>query len=105
MTDRLYAKYLWLIQTINTAGRISFETIARKWDNASVNVWNQPLCLRTFHNHRNAIAREFQIYIECDKRNNLYYIENPEDIKGDSINRWLLDSFSVSSTQSNLSRA
>ena len=25
MTDRLYAKYMWLISTINDAGKISFE--------------------------------------------------------------------------------
>lgn len=98
MTNRLYAKYLWLIQTINKNDRISFEDIARKWDHASINLDHEPLQLRTFHNHRKAIEREFQIYIECDKRNNLYYIENPEDLKGNSINRWLLDSFSVSST-------
>lgn len=35
MTDRLYTKYLWLISTIYDAGKISFEDIARKWDEAS----------------------------------------------------------------------
>lgn len=98
MTDRLYAKYLWLIQTINTAGRISFEAIARKWDNASLNDLHHPLLLRTFHNHRNAILVQFGIDIECDKRTNRYYITNPDAFKKDSINQWLLDSFSVSST-------
>ena len=34
MTDRLYAKYMWLISTIYDAGKISFEDIARKWDDA-----------------------------------------------------------------------
>jgi hypothetical protein len=28
MTDRLYAKYMWLISTIYDAGKISFEDIA-----------------------------------------------------------------------------
>ena len=98
MTDKLYAKYLWLIQTINKAGRISFKAIARKWENASINPDHDSLQLRTFHNHRDAIFDQFGIIIECDKRNNLYYIQNPEVIKGDSINRWLLDSFSVSNT-------
>jgi hypothetical protein len=32
MTDRLYAKYMWLISTIYDAGKISFEEITRKWD-------------------------------------------------------------------------
>ena len=55
MTDRLYAKYMWLISTIYDAGKISFEDIARKWDNAYINDLHQPLKLRTFHNHRRAI--------------------------------------------------
>jgi len=42
MTDRLYAKYMWLISTIYDAGKISFEDIARKWDNAYINDLHQP---------------------------------------------------------------
>ena len=98
MTDRLFAKYIWLINTVYEAGKISFEAIARKWDNASVNDLYQPLLLRTFHNHRNAISAQFGIDIECDKKTNHYYIANPDALKKNSINRWLLDSFSVSST-------
>ena len=49
MTDRLYAKYMWLISTIYDAGKISFEDIARKWDDAYINDLHQPLKLRTFH--------------------------------------------------------
>ena len=37
MADRLYAKYMWLISTIYDAGKISFEGIARKWDDANIN--------------------------------------------------------------------
>ena len=98
MTDRLYAKYIWLINTVFEAGKISFEAIARKWDNASVNDLQQPLRLRTFHNHRNAILMQFGIVIECDKKTSHYYIANPDALKKDSINQWLLDSFSVSNT-------
>ena len=36
MTDKLYAKYIWLISIIHDAGKISFEDIARKWDNAYI---------------------------------------------------------------------
>ena len=52
MTDRLYAKYLWLINTVNEAGKISFEEIASKWNDTYINDLHQPLRLRTFHNHR-----------------------------------------------------
>ena len=81
MTDRLYAKYMWLISTIYDAGKISFEDIARKWDNAYINDLHQPLKPRTFHNHRHAILMQFGVVIECQRGSNLY---------------WLLDSFAVS---------
>jgi hypothetical protein len=52
---------MWLISTIYDAGKISFEDIARKWDNAYINDLHQPLKQRTFHNHRNAsITHRFQ---------------------------------------------
>ena len=90
MTDRLYAKYMWLISTIYDAGKISFEDIASKWNNAHINE------LRTFHNHRNAILMQFGVVIECQRGSNLYYIDNPDALENDSINQWLLDSFAVS---------
>ena len=96
MTDRLYAKYMWLISTIYDAGKISFEDIASKWDNAYINDQHQPLKLRTFHNHRNAILMQFGVVIECQRGSNLYYIDNPDVLESDYINKWLLDSFAVS---------
>ena len=96
MTDRLYAKYICLISTIHDAGKISFEDIACKWDDAYINDLHQPLKLRTFHNHRNAILMQFGIVIECQRGSNLYYIANPDALENDSINQWLLDSFAVS---------
>ena len=96
MTDRLYAKYLWLITTIHDAGHISFEDIARKWDNAYINDLHQPLKLRTFHNHRKSILEQFGVVIECLRGSSLYYIDNPDALEKDSINQWLIDSFTVS---------
>ena len=96
MTDRLYAKYMWLISTIYDAGKISFEDIARKWDDAYINDLHQPLKLRTFHNHRNAILMQFGVVIECQRGSNLYYIDNLDALENDSINQCLLDSFAVS---------
>jgi len=87
---------MWLISTIYDAGKISFENIASKWDDAYINDLHQPLKLRTFHNHRNAILMQFGVAIECQRGSNLYYIENPNVLKKDSINQWLLDSFAVS---------
>lgn len=38
--------------------------------------------LRTFHNHRNAIKDIFDVYIECDRKNDYrYYIDEPERLR------------------------
>jgi len=87
---------MWLISTIHDAGKLSFEDIAGKWDKAYINDLHQPLKLRTFHNHRNAILMQFGVVIECQRGTNLYYIDNPDALENDSINQWLLNSFAVS---------
>lgn len=51
--------------------------------------------MRTFHNHRQAIEEMFDINIECDKRNNTYYIADAEGMLGDKLKMWLLNSFSL----------
>lgn len=45
----------------------------------------------TFHNHRQAIEEMFDINIECDKRNNTYYIADAEGMLGDKLKMWLLE--------------
>lgn len=95
MTDRIFAKYLWLIATIKNAGRISFAEIESKWDRASVNDLRQPLKLRTFHNHRQAILMQFGIDIECDRTTYQYYIANPDALEDNDILKWQLDAFTM----------
>lgn len=95
MTDRIFAKYLWLIATIKDAGRISFADIESKWDRASVNDLQQPLKLRTFHNHRQAILMQFGIDIECDRTTYQYYIANPDALEENDILKWQLEAFTM----------
>ena len=83
---------MWLISTIHDAGKISFEDIARKWDKAYINDLHQPLKLRTFHNHRNAILMQFGVVIECQRGTNLYYIDNPDV----AVSSLLMDNRSIS---------
>lgn len=58
---------------------------------------NKENCIpeRTFHNHREAILDMFDIEIAFDRRRG-YYISNPEDIDGEGIRSWLLESMSLS---------
>ncbi|MDR0866412.1 MAG: WYL domain-containing protein [Candidatus Symbiothrix sp.] len=95
MAKDLFNRYIWLVDTIYRAGKITFEEINEKWlrnDNSE----GKEIPLRTFHNHRIAIEQLFDININCNRRNgNTYYIENTEDIEKGGVRSWLLNTFAV----------
>jgi hypothetical protein len=91
----LFNRYIWLADVIYRAGEITFEEINAKWLRSEMSEGKE-IPLRTFHNHRQAIEELFNINIKCDKgKGYLYYIENKDDIKQNSIRTWLLNTFSV----------
>lgn len=95
---RLFNRYLWLVDIIYRRERITYEEINVCWQRSSLNVSEDDLPLRTFHNHRNAIEQMFDINIECDKRNGYqYYIGNIEDVERGGVRSWLLNTFTVKS--------
>ena len=76
----LISKYVWVIETIHRAKKISFEELNRKWldDDISRGV---EIPKRTFDNWRYAIADMFGIFIENEHKGEYrYYIMNEEDI-------------------------
>jgi hypothetical protein len=95
-TSNLFNRYVWLVDIIYRRGRITFEEINEYWQRSSLNLNEEDIPLRTFHNHRKAIEQMFNIIIECDKRNGYkYYIENVEDIEKGGARSWLLNTFAV----------
>jgi len=94
MAKDLFRRYIWLVDTINRAKRITFGEINRKWKNSSISE-GEDLPLRTFHNHRVAIEDTFNILIECDKATNEYYIDHPADLKDAEVSNWLLHTVTV----------
>jgi len=94
MAANLFNRYIWLVDLIYRFGKISFEEINRKWVLNSMSDGN-PIPLRTFHNHRSAIEKLFDLNIECDKQSYYYYIENADDIKTTGVRTWLLNTFAV----------
>jgi hypothetical protein len=95
MAKNLFNRYIWLVDTIYRAKKISFEEINEKWKrNEMSNGKDMPL--RTFHNHREAIEEMFDINIECERFGEYYYyIENKEDMEKGGIRSWLLNTFAV----------
>lgn len=95
-TAVLFNRYVWLVDTIYRAGRISFEEINERWQRSSLNDTGEELPLKTFHNHKNAIQQMFDINIECDRKAGyFYYIEHAEDMERGGVRTWLLNTFAV----------
>ena len=94
MAKNYFDRYVWLIDTISRHGYITFEEINRAWVYSHLNTEGGKLPQRTFFNHIDAIEDTFGIEIKCD-RSLGYYIANSEDLEGDSIREWLLESMSM----------
>ena len=96
MAKNLLNKYVWLVETIYKAKRITFEEINEKWlaNDLSEGI---ELALRTFHKWRIAAEEMFGLTIECERKGGYhYYIANAHELKGGNIRNWLLNTISVS---------
>lgn len=92
---RIFSRYIWLIDTIESHPDITFEEVSRKWEHSSLNDHQgEPLAERTFHRHRQEILNEFGINIACHKATNSYYIGDPEESKQSEVKQWLLKTIS-----------
>ena len=95
MGKELFSRYVWLLETIHRAGKITFEEINARWLRSELS-GGETLSLRTFHHHRDAIEELFDINIECIKRGGYcYYIEDTEELEKGCVSKWLLNSFAV----------
>ena len=97
-TALLFRCYIWLTETIYSAGYITRQEIDDKWArNTTLNHHNEShIPERTFHNWKNAIQDLFQIIIACDRsRSRAYYIENKDDLKHDDVRAWMLNTLAV----------
>ena len=96
MAKDLLNRYVWLVDTIYRAKRITFEEINRRWVCTDMS-GGEDMPLRTFHNYRQAIEELFDINIECQRKGGYhYYIENADDMEGGGVRTWLLNTLTVS---------
>lgn len=95
MAKDLFNRYIWLVDTIYRAGKITFEEINEKWQRSEMS-GGEELPLKTFHNHRHAVQDIFDINIECNRRGGYYYyIENADDMEKGGVRTWLLNTFAI----------
>ena len=94
---KLIRRYVWLIETIRRAGKITLDEINNKWMQSSLqNGEEEELPERTFHRHRVAIEDIFGIRIACDRSNgNVYYIENEEELVKPSFTSSLFNGLAI----------
>ena len=97
MSKNLINKYVWLVETLYKAKKISLKEINRKWSETELSE-GEELPRRTFNNWKNAAEEMFGLVIMCDKSDNRYYIENRDELGEGGFQRWLLNTMSVNNT-------
>ena len=91
----LFKEYIWLIETIYEAGKITFAEINEKWLRTEESEGVE-LSRTTFNRHRDAILDMFGVIIECDRKDGYrYYIYNKDVLSDNSIANWLFSTLSV----------
>ena len=98
MSKNQINKYVWLVETLYRAKRITLKEINRRWLDTDLSEGLE-IPRRTFHSWKNAVEEMFGLVILCDKSDgDRYYIENREVLEDDGLQRWLLNTMSASNT-------
>lgn len=88
-----FRQYIWLVNTIRRARRISYDDINKLWLANDLNE-GRPLSRTTFYRIRQAIDDMFGICIECDHQHQ-YYIANLDALRDNSTQNWMLRTLTV----------
>ena len=98
MSKNQINKYVWLVETLYKAKKITLKEINRKWSQTELSE-GEDLPRRTFNNWRRAVEDMFGLEIMCDKSDgDRYYIESCEELEKGGFQRWLLNTMSVNNT-------
>ena len=91
----LFQEYIWLVNTIHKAERLTLEEINQRWLRTEMSE-GVTIARSTFNRHRDAILDMFGIVIECDKKDGFrYYIYNEEVLQEKTIQNWMLSTLSA----------
>ena len=91
----LFKQYIWLVNTISRAKRISLAEINERWQRTEMSE-GMPLSRTTFNRHKDAIEDIFGIYIDCDRRDGYrYFIGNEDVLLENTVQNWMLSTLTV----------
>ena len=97
----LISKYVWVIETIYRAKKISFRELNEKWLDADISRGVE-IPKRTFDNWKYQIWDLFGIDIVNENRGEYrYYLSDTEDISKNGLRSWLYNTFCVSNALAN----
>ena len=96
MAKNLLNKYVWLVETIYKAKKISYEEISRRWEDNDMSEGKE-LPKRTLHNWRQQIEELFGLIIENENSGQYrFFIQNADDLTNGSMRSWLFNTLTVS---------
>ena len=90
----LFKEYVWLVNTISRAGRLTLRQINERWTTTEMSEGIE-LSRSTFNRHRAAVEDIFGIIIDCDA-NHRYYILGDEILRQETVQNWMLSTMTVS---------
>lgn len=91
----VFKEYIWLVNTIRKARKISLAEINEKWRETDMS-GGLDFSRATFARHKDAIQDIFGIYIECDRKaGHKYYIGNSRVLEEDTVQNWMISTLSV----------
>lgn len=94
MAKYLLARYIWEVNTIYRARRITLRELNEKWRDSPY-YDGKDIPRRTFDYHCKEVEMLFQVNIVCDKHDNTYHIEDDSAFRNGEVRRGLLNNFSM----------
>lgn len=100
--SELFSRYIWLVDLIYRNDGITRDEINRCWSRSRLNDNKEDeIPERTFHRHKVAIKKLFEVEIVCDRHGEkTYHIADRENLKQDGATEWLLNTFAVNNVLS-----
>ena len=96
-SSEIFKEYVWLTDTIYRSGGISFQELNERWVRTEMS-GGMPMTKLFFNRHKKAIEEMFGISIECQRKGGyIYYVEDSDFMRNNSLLNWMVDSLSVGS--------
>lgn len=91
----IFRTYVWLLDTIRSAGKISLEEINRRWTRTTLSE-DKPFPRTTFNRYRFDIEEMFGIYIDCDRKDGYrYFISDGEQLERADVQHWIVSTLAL----------